>query len=47
MSFQLAQGRSQWKDKSQMHHSAIMVCWKISVAYKSIDEGCLQNTSEK
>jgi hypothetical protein len=28
-------------------HSALFVCWQISIDYKAVDKGCLQNPVEK
>jgi hypothetical protein len=28
-------------------YSALVVCWKISIDYEAIDEGCLQNAVKK
>jgi hypothetical protein len=28
-------------------HSALFVCWQISIDYKAVDKGCLQNPIEK
>jgi hypothetical protein len=41
--FQPAEGQAQWRDKIKVLYSALLVCWKISIDYEAIDEGCLQN----
>jgi hypothetical protein len=28
-------------------HSVLFVCWQISIDYKAVDKGCLQNPIEK